>query len=35
MVAQAGVVEQYTRDDERPRERAAAGLVGAGNEPRA
>jgi hypothetical protein len=35
MVAKASVVEQYARDDERPRQRAAAGLIGAGNEPRA
>jgi hypothetical protein len=35
MVAQASVVQQDARDDERPRQRAAAGLVGAGDEPRA
>jgi hypothetical protein len=35
MVAQTSVVQQDARDDERPCQRAAAGLVGAGDEPRA
>ena len=34
MVAQALVVEQDTRDDERPRERPPPGFVGPGDEPR-
>ena len=33
VVLQARVVEEHARDDERPRERAAPGLVGAGDEP--
>jgi hypothetical protein len=35
MIAQALVVEENARDEKRPRQRAAAGLVGAGDEPRA
>ena len=35
MVAQTSVVQKDARDDERPCQRAAPGLVGAGDEPRA
>jgi len=35
VVTQTSVVQQHARDDERPGQRAAAGLVGAGDEPRA
>ena len=34
VVAQTSVVEQHARDDERACQRAPAGLVGAGDEPR-